>query len=139
MPFNSSKIDTGALTGTAGISWIPSNMIQWRLNASTAFRAPNIDDIGKVFDSEPGSVVVPNQKLKAEYAYGVELGLKLNFDETLILDLASYYTFLDNALIRSDFEINGASQIIYDGELSNVQAIQTPLKSAFMVLRQVFF
>ena len=95
---------------------------------STAFRAPNIDDIGKVFDSEPGSVVVPNKNLKAEYAYGAELGLKLNFDDVCILDIATYYTFLDNALTRSDFTLNGDSQIIYDGELSNVQAIQNVSK-----------
>ena len=128
LPFDSSKIDTGALTGTAGISWIPNKMIQWKFNASTAFRAPNIDDIGKVFDSEPGSVVVPNQNLKAEYAYGAELGLKLNFDNVCIVDMATYYTFLDNALVRSDFTLNGDSQIIYDGELSDVQAIQNASK-----------
>lgn len=128
LPFQNSKINTGALTGTAGIRWIPNEMIQWKLNASTAFRAPNIDDIGKVFDSEPGSVVVPNQNLKAEYAYGGELGLTLNFDEVCIIDLATYYTFLDNALIRRDFTLNGDSQIVYDGELSNVQAIQNASK-----------
>jgi hemoglobin/transferrin/lactoferrin receptor protein len=128
LPFQDSKINTGALTGTAGIRWIPNEMIQWKLNASTAFRAPNIDDIGKVFDSEPGSVVVPNQNLKAEYAYGGELGLTLNFDEVCIIDLATYYTFLDNALIRRDFTLNGDSQIVYDGELSNVQAIQNASK-----------
>lgn len=124
LPFENAKVDTGALTGTAGISWMPSEIIQWKLNASTAFRAPNIDDIGKVFDSEPGSVVVPNPNLKAEYAYGAELGLKLNFDNVCIIDMATYYTFLDNALVRSDFALNGNSQILYDGELSNVQAIQ---------------
>lgn len=128
LPFDNSKIDTGSLTGTAGISWIPNEMIQWKLNASTAFRAPNIDDIGKVFDSEPGSVVVPNPNLKAEYAYGAELGLKLNFDDVCIIDMATYYTFLDNALTRSDFTLNGSSQIVYDGELSNVQAIQNVSK-----------
>ncbi|WCO01495.1 TonB-dependent receptor [Psychroserpens ponticola] len=128
LPFDSSKIDTGAFTGTAGISWAPDEMIQWKLNASTAFRAPNIDDIGKVFDSEPGSVVVPNKNLKAEYAYGVELGLKLNFDNICIVDVATYSTFLDNALIRSDFTLNGESQIEYDGEISNVQAIQNASK-----------
>ena len=124
LPFDDANIDTGALTGTAGISWMPSEIIQWKLNASTAFRAPNIDDIGKVFDSEPGSVVVPNPNLKAEYAYGAELGLKLNFDNVCIIDMATYYTFLDNALVRSDFTLNGDSQIEYDGELSTVQAVQ---------------
>lgn len=129
LPFNDAQVNTGALTGTAGITWSPSAIIQWKLNASSAFRAPNIDDIGKVFDSEPGSVVVPNKNLKAEYAYGGELGLKLNFNDKIILDLATYYTFLDNALIRRDFELNGETQIIYDGELSNIQAIQNASKA----------
>ncbi|MFP4844749.1 TonB-dependent receptor domain-containing protein [Winogradskyella sp. PE311] len=129
LPFNSAEINTGALTGTAGITWLPNKMIQWKLNASTAFRAPNIDDIGKVFDSEPGSVVVPNKDLKAEYAYSGELGLKLNFDDKVVLDLATYYTFLDNALIRRDFGLNGETEILYDGELSTVQAIQNASKA----------
>ncbi|MGB3607578.1 TonB-dependent receptor [Psychroserpens sp.] len=124
LPFDSTTLNAGALTGTAGVSWIPNEIMQWKLNASTAFRAPNIDDIGKVFDSEPGSVVVPNQNLRPEYAYGGELGLRLNFDDILVIDLATYYTFLDDALIRRDFTLNGASEIEYDGELSNVQAIQ---------------
>ena len=129
LPFNDAKINTGALTGTAGITWSPSDMIQWKLNASTAFRAPNIDDIGKVFDSEPGAVVVPNKDLKAEYAYGGELGLKLNFDNKVILEMATYYTFLDNALIRRNFELNGETEILYAGELSTVQSIQNASKS----------
>ncbi|MBT8244607.1 MAG: TonB-dependent receptor [Winogradskyella sp.] len=124
LPFSTSETNAGALTGTAGIRWMPNEMIEWNLNASTAFRAPNIDDIGKVFDSEPGAVVVPNNGLRPEYAYGAELGLKLNFNDKIKLDMATYYTFLDNALIRRNFTLNGESQIIYDGELSDVQAIQ---------------
>jgi len=129
LPFDDTEINTGALTGTAGITWAPSDLIQWKFNASTAFRAPNIDDIGKVFDSEPGSVVVPNKDLKAEYAYNGELGLKLNFKNKVIIDLATYYTFLDNALIRRDYELNGETEMIYDGELSTIQAIQNASKS----------
>ncbi|WP_138432348.1 TonB-dependent receptor [Winogradskyella algicola] len=129
LPFNETNINTGALTGTTGITWSPSSMIQWKLNASTAFRAPNIDDIGKVFDSEPGSVVVPNNNLKPEYAYSGELGLKLNFDNKVVLDMATYYTFLDNALIRRDYDIDGETEIVYDGELSTVQAIQNASKA----------
>ena len=129
LPFNEADINTGALTGTAGITWSPSALIQWKLNASTAFRAPNIDDIGKVFDSEPGSVVVPNNNLRPEYAYGGELGLRLDFENKFILDMATYYTFLDNALIRRNFDINGETEIVYDGELSNVQAIQNASKA----------
>lgn len=129
LPFDKTTVNSGAFTGTAGISWIPNNTIQWKLNASSAFRAPNIDDIGKVFDSEPGSVVVPNKNLKPEYAYGGELGLSLNFNDKLILDMATYYTFLDNALVRRDFTLNGTSELIYDGELSTIQAIQNASKA----------
>ena len=129
LPFNKTKNNSGALTGTAGISWTPNSLIQWRMNFSSAFRAPNIDDIGKVFDSEPGSVVVPNKSLRPEYAYGGELGLSLNFDNILVFDTATYYTYLDNALVRKDGELNGETEIIYDGELSNVQSIQNASKS----------
>lgn len=129
LPFQSSENTAGALTGTAGLTWSPNQTIQWKLNAASAFRAPNIDDIGKVFDSEPGSVVVPNELLRPEYAYGGEVGLKLDFDKKLTLDLSTYYTYLDNALVRRDFSLNGETEILYDGELSNVQAIQNASKA----------
>ena len=129
LPFESSKNDAGALSGTAGIRWSPNRMLQWKLNVSSAFRAPNIDDIGKVFDSEPGSVVVPNENLRPEYAYGGELGLKLDFSDNLVLDMSTYYTYLDNALVRRNFTLNGNTEIVYDGELSNVQAIQNASKA----------
>lgn len=129
LPFNSANNKASAFTGTAGIRWSPNPVIQWKLNLSSSFRAPNIDDIGKVFDSEPGSVVVPNENLKPENAYGGELGFKLNINNTLIFDTSSYYTYLDNALVRRDFTLNGETEIIYDGELSNIQAIQNASKA----------
>ncbi|QRM88541.1 TonB-dependent receptor [Lacinutrix sp. WUR7] len=129
LPFDTTKSDFGAFTGTAGISWLPNKTIQWKLNASTAFRAPNIDDVGKVFDSEPGAVVVPNENLKPEYAYSGELGLKLDFNNVFILDLATYYTYLDDALVRRDFTLNGETEIMYNGELSQVQAMQNASKA----------
>ena len=129
LPFSSSKNKSGALTGTSGIRWSPNHILQWKLNVSSSFRAPNIDDIGKVFDSEPGSIVVPNENLKPEYAYGGELGLKLNFNNLFILDMSSYYTYLDNALVRRDYTLNGETEIEYDGELSNIQAIQNASKA----------
>ncbi len=128
-PFNEANIDTDAVTGTAGLSWLPNDILQWKLNFSTAFRAPNIDDVGKIFDSEPGSVVVPNPDLKPEYAYNGELGLTATLGKSFSLDLATYYTYLDNALVRRDFSLNGETQIDFGGELSNVQAIQNAARA----------
>ena len=124
LPFTEVTINTGALTGTAGVTWNPNQTLGWRLNLGTAFRAPNIDDVGKVFDSEPGSVVVPNPDLKPEYAYNADIGVSLNFDTVVKFDFAGFYTILEDALIRRDFSLDGESQILYQGELSTIQAIQ---------------
>ncbi len=123
-PFSEADINTGALTGSAGLTWQASDILGWRFNFSTAFRAPNIDDVGKIFDSEPGSVVVPNPDLKPEYAYNGELAATFNFEGVVRLDVATYVTLLEDAMVRRDFELDGESEIIYQGELSNVQAIQ---------------
>ena len=123
-PFSNANLDTNALTATAGMTWQQNNTFLWKLNASSAFRAPNIDDIGKVFDSQPGMIVVPNDQLKPEHAYGGELGLTINFDNTVLLDFSAFYTYLNNAMIRDDFTLDGQSQILYDGELSTIQAVQ---------------
>jgi len=127
--FTEANIDTEALTGTAGFSWLPNDILQWKLNFSTAFRAPNIDDVGKIFDSEPGSVVVPNPNLKPEYAYNGELGLTAQVDKKFKIDLALFYTKLDDALVRRDYHLNGETEIIFGGELSNVQAVQNTAKA----------
>lgn len=123
-PFSEANISTGALTGSAGLSYTPNDILGLRANFSTAFRAPNIDDVGKIFDSEPGSVVVPNPDLKHEYAYNWEVGTILNFDDILKIDVAAYHSMLFDAMVRRDFSINGETQIMYQGELSNVQSIQ---------------
>ncbi len=118
------SIQKGNLTGSVALKWQATPSLAVKSSLSTAFRAPNIDDIGKIFDSEPGSVVVPNPKLKAEYAYNGEIGLQYSFTPQIKIELASFFTRLDNALVRRDFMLNGSSQIEYQGALSNVQAIQ---------------
>jgi hemoglobin/transferrin/lactoferrin receptor protein len=123
-PFEDAQINTGNFTGSIGLTYKASDLLSLRTNLATAYRAPNIDDIGKIFDSEPGSVVVPNPNLKAEYSYNGEVGATLNFDNVFKVEMATFYTKLDNALVRRDFDLNGETEILYQGELSNVQAIQ---------------
>ncbi|WP_170126284.1 TonB-dependent receptor [Arenibacter echinorum] len=128
-PFNDADLSTGALTGSLGFSWFPKADLQLTFNGSTGFRAPNIDDVGKIFDSEPGSVVVPNPDLEPEYAYNLEVGIQKNFNDRLMLKGASFYTYLVDALVRRDFQFNGHGEIMYNGELHNVQAIQNAAKA----------
>jgi len=123
-PFTTAKISDGALTGNLGVVMRPTESWQLRANLSTGFRSPNVDDLGKVFDSEPGAVIVPNPNLGPEYAYNAELGIAKEFGKVLRLDVTGFYTLLNNALVRRNFTLNGQDSILYDGEMSQVQAMQ---------------
>jgi hemoglobin/transferrin/lactoferrin receptor protein len=123
-PFTKANLNNGSVTGSLGFVSHPQSDLTVSGNIATAFRAPNVDDVGKVFDSEPGSVVIPNPDLKPEYAYNADIGVAKIFSEMFKVDATGYYTILDNALVRRDFMLNGQDSIIYDGTLSQVQAIQ---------------
>lgn len=122
-PFTRTSLNDGSLTGSLGAVYRPTDSLVVSANLSTAFRSPNVDDMGKVFDSEPGAVVVPNPDLKAEYAVSADFGLAKTFAKMARIDLSLYYTSLKNALVRRDFTLNGETHIMYDGQLSRVQAM----------------
>lgn len=129
-PFTEAKIETGALTGNIGINYRPTNMTELRAVFSTGFRAPNIDDIGKIFESEAGAgVVIPNPDLEHEYAYNGEIGLTQRFGNFAKIDVSAFYTDLKNALVKRNFTLNGQDSIMYGGEMSQVQAIQNAAKA----------
>ncbi len=124
LPFTTSSSNFGALTGSLGLIYSPEPSLTISPNLSTGFRAPNVDDVGKIFDSQPGSVIVPNPDLKPEYAYNAELNINKHFNQRFKFDLSGYYTILKDAMVRRPFKLNGESVIDYDGVPSNVLAIQ---------------
>lgn len=128
-PFTKTEINNGALTGSLGVVYRPSESWVINSNFGTAFRSPNVDDVGKVFDSEPGAVVIPNPDLKAEYAYNIDFGIAKVFRETVKLDITAYYTILVNAMVRRNSQLNGLDSIMYEGEMSQVQSIQNAAKA----------
>lgn len=122
-PFSSFRNRHGAITGNLGLVYHPTENWQFNASASTGFRSPNIDDLAKVFESTPGNVMVPNPDLKPEYARNVEIGIIRRFQKVAKLELDAFYTFLNDAMVRSDFNFNGLDSIQYDGSLSKVEAI----------------
>lgn len=122
-PFDEIDINTGALNGSLGFTWRPIQDLQFNLNGSTGFRAPNVDDAAKVFDSEPGTVIVPNSNLKPEYSYNVDGAIIKRFGDQARLEVNVFYTWLKDAMVRRDFQFNGQDSIVYDGELSKVEAV----------------
>jgi len=123
-PFDSVHSNNNAFTGSVGLSYQPQPKTTLFTNLSTAFRAPNVDDIGKTFESTPGNFMVPNPELDFEYAYNGEIGCKQQLGKSFLLDASFFYTLLDDAMVRRDYTFNGESTIIIDGEENNVQAIQ---------------
>ena len=134
-PIAQSRLNNGALSGSFGAVLHPTRDWTFSANVATGFRSPNIDDIGKVFDSEPGAVVIPNPNLQAEYVYSAELGLARQVGSVFKLDLSTYYTILKNALVRRDYNLNGATSILYEGEMSQVQAVQNAAEARIVGLQ----
>ena len=128
-PYTKSSSERGAFTGSLGFVFKPDKQTVFNMNFATAFRAPNVDDMGKVFDSAPGIVIVPNPDLKAEYAYNADVGLVKKIGENFKFDLSGYYTILTNAMVRREFLLNGQDSILYSGEMSKVQALQNAAKA----------
>lgn len=123
-PFTQASLNNTAVNGSVGLVFNPSQK-NWKFytNLATGFRAPNVDDIGKVFDSQPGDVVVPNPDLKPEFAYNGEIGFVGRIRD-FTLDFAGYYSVIDNAIARASTTFNGEDSIDYDGTLSRVLSQQ---------------
>lgn len=115
-------LNTSAITATLGYAYKPT--ANWQINGvvSSGFRAPNLDDIGKVREKS-GNVTVPNTSLEPEYAYNVETSVIKYFnDKTFQTSLNVYYTLLSNYIARDYYKINNSETIFYDGEEGNVIA-----------------
>jgi len=117
------EMSNGALNGNIGLVYKASKKYKFDVLVSSGFRAPNVDDVGKLFDSEPGKVVVPNEDLTPEYTYNIEAGITRNINHTLQVHLVGFYTYLKDAMVRRDFTFESQDSIFYDGEMRKVQAL----------------
>ena len=120
-PYDKIIMNNSALSGSAGLVYLPTPNWQINLLGSSGFRAPNVDDAAKVFDSEPGNVIVPNPGLKPEYSYNAEISTSVKIREIVKLELGVFHSWLVDAMVRGDFSFNGQDSIYYDGTLSKVQ------------------
>lgn len=127
-PFQTARLRNSTPNGSLGFVVSPKKSLQLYANAASGFRAPNIDDMGKVFESTPGYLVVPNPGLKPEHGYNLETGFVQSLGNFLRLDAAGYYTFLNDAMERKDFLLNGQNTIRYLGNNSRIQAVQNITK-----------
>ncbi|MEA1897294.1 MAG: TonB-dependent receptor [Bacteroidota bacterium] len=122
-PFEELLLKNSALNGSLGFVFRHAENSQINVNLASGFRAPNLDDVAKIFDSEPGGVVVPNDNLEPEYTYNIDLGWIKTFHEIVDLEITGFYTYLKDAMVRRPYTFNGFNTIMYDREMSNVYAV----------------
>ena len=108
-------INHGALTGSLGLVYKPSD--QWQINSilSTGFRNPNVDDYGKV-RAKDDFVTVPNPDISPEYTYNAELGISRIVEGYIKIELVAYYSYLKDAIVRTNYQLNGEDSLHYDGD-----------------------
>ena len=121
--------NNAAASGNIGLSALPGKGFRIALLGASGFRSPNVDDLGKVFDSSPGNVIVPNANVNPEYTFNTELTLSKTIQGRFKIEATGFYTLFRNALVVRDFQADGQDSILYEGVLSNVQAVQNAGKA----------
>lgn len=123
-PYRNASQRSHALSGALGLVYLPHDRTRVALSLSTGFRAPNVDDLAKVFETVPGMLIVPNPDITPEHTANAELNLMQWMGKSVKWQAAGFYTHLTNAIVLEPFQFNGQDSINYDGILSRVMASQ---------------
>ncbi len=123
-PFKETRISAGTVTGNLGMSMLTGTSGSIHFNLSTGFRMPNIDDLGKIFESTPGRLTVPNAGLRPEYAYHAEIGFEHLFFGHVKLEGGFFHTWLDDAIVRRPSTFNGSDSISFQGNRLAVESLR---------------
>jgi hemoglobin/transferrin/lactoferrin receptor protein len=130
-PFTEIKQSSFAVTGNVGLVYMPSDQLRLNGGFATGFRAPNIDDLARIFESNTASkqLIVPNPDIKPEYTYNVDLGLTYTITDRVRLEAGGFYTWFRNAIALAPFQLNGQDSVDYNGSRSRVFANQNVNKA----------
>ncbi len=131
-PFTEATQKYGAVSGSLGLVYKIKPQSRITFNISRGYRAPNIDDMGKVFDSDPKSklLVVPNVNTKPEYTLNFDMGVYYAYKEKFRIEFNPFYTLLNNALRLQYSSYNGVDSLLYDGKMIRTQSYQNTDKGA---------
>ncbi|MFM9051149.1 MAG: TonB-dependent receptor plug domain-containing protein [Bacteroidota bacterium] len=119
-PFREVEQTNTALCGNLGLVYRPAERWKFSLLGSSGFRSPNVDDLAKVFDSSPGSVIMPNPELGPERLWSVESSVGLRIGE-VYFEGTAFHSWFDRAIVILPGTFNGSDSIIYDGVQSAVR------------------
>ena len=131
LPYTRIEQDNFAVTGHLGVVFLPTADLRLSSNLSSGFRAPNIDDLVKIFESNTASkqVVFPNPDIKPERTYSWDITVSQTIAKKIKFEVSGFYTWFRNALVKAPFQINGQDSVEYNGVYSQVLANQNKNKA----------
>jgi hemoglobin/transferrin/lactoferrin receptor protein len=115
-----------ALTGNFGLAMMPDQRNRISLGFSSGFRAPNIDDLAKIFESSTFSrqLIIPNSDIRPEHTYSIELGHTYRVGTKFQLEAGVYHTWFKDAIALAPTTLNGADSVMYNGVKCRVFSTQ---------------
>ncbi len=130
LPFTEANQQHMTWSANLGLIYLPDAQTKFSLDAATGYRAPNIDDIAKVFESAGGTqLVVPNPDLGPEQTLNFDLGIARQFGKRLFIEVNGFYSRMRNAIVLDAFLFNGQPTMIYNGASTPVVAAQNKAKA----------
>ena len=124
--FDHIDLKNEAINGMVGLIYLPAEHTKVSLTISSGFRAPNVDDVGKIFEfdnDENGQqlIVIPNPNLKPEYSYNQEVSYTRKF-EKITVSTVVFNTILTKPIIRGSYLLNGSNDVIVGNTRYNIRA-----------------
>ncbi len=126
LPFSRVAFGRGALTGSTTLRWSPIQRMGLHAVLSTAFRNPNVDDVGKV-RAKDGYALLPSDNVRPERLSGFEFGGRWRSpNQRLGAQAALYLTGLRDAIAAVDTvltDVSGAQveTIVVEGDTNRIQ------------------
>ncbi|HVF97203.1 MAG TPA: TonB-dependent receptor [Flavisolibacter sp.] len=124
-PFTEIKQTNFAVTGNIGAVYMPDESFRMNAGISSGFRAPNVDDVARIFESNSASrqLIVPNPNIGPEYTYNADLGFTQTI-KNVRFEITGFYTQFRNAIALSPFQFNGQDSTMYNNTRVKVFANQ---------------
>ncbi len=124
LPFTSVEQNNFTYSGAIGLVNNPFKSLKIAFNLASAFRVPNIDDLSKIFESAPGTLIVPNENIKPEKSVTADLSITLWEGNRFQFENVFFITKLYDPIQTSTYTFNGQSTIDFEGESSVIYANQ---------------
>ncbi len=129
-PFNEIAQNNQSIVGDVSACYRTNNNWKFSFLISSGFRTPNLDDLAKVFESNKidstgntstiGTLIMPNEDLKPEFANNYEIGLSKQW-RVANFKVNAFITDLENVIVTQNSTFNGNDFVKYGDTLYSVQ------------------